>query len=214
MLFRSMLSAICTYFTFKLFLFVCRWMHPWYNFCLNKQGEKWPLFYSIQGLYPYSKSWPWPSACLRYLAISHSSRTTCILGNASRDAIQRVNGLVFRTGSIANVSWHSFPFNFKLQVIYVASGSSCDSFYGLYNTVYAYAPEVRGNSFQPPATNINPSNAELWAGMIAGVTSLVLQFCLKIILFSINRFSVPSSLRRTRMPPSTTQLYNWTVISS
>jgi len=77
-------------------------------------------------------------------------------GRATVAAIRAVHGQVFAEGSIANV-------------IYIASGSSCDFFYGTGGVVYAYAPEVRGTSFQPPASNIIPSNEELWAGMLAQV---------------------------------------------
>jgi hypothetical protein len=75
-------------------------------------------------------------------------------GNAAVTAIRGVNGLSFAMGSIA-------------RVIYVASGSSCDWFYGTHGVTQGWAPEVRGSSFQPPASNIGPSNNELWAGMIA-----------------------------------------------
>jgi carboxypeptidase A2 len=78
-------------------------------------------------------------------------------GKAAGDAIRAVHGQVFRTGSIANV-------------IYIAAGSSVDQFYGVDNVIFSYAAEVRGNSFQPPASNIMPSNEELWAGFLAGVT--------------------------------------------
>jgi len=105
-------------------------------------------------VHAFGNMWMHPWGYTRTLSRDNARMLAC--GNAARDAIRGVNGLTFRTGSIANV-------------IYVASGSSCDSFYGLWGTVYSYAPEVRGNSFQPPAANINPSNAELWAGMIAGV---------------------------------------------
>jgi hypothetical protein len=76
--------------------------------------------------------------------------------DATRDAIRAVNGLNFATGPIS-------------RVIYVASGSSCDWFYGEHGVKYAFAPEVRGTSFQPAASNIAPSNDELWAGMLAQV---------------------------------------------
>jgi len=79
-------------------------------------------------------------------------------GAAAVAAIRGVNGLNFAMGSIA-------------RVIYVASGSSCDWFYGTHGVVQAWAPEVRGTSFQPPATNIGPSNNELWAGMISQATN-------------------------------------------
>jgi len=77
-------------------------------------------------------------------------------GKATVAAIYAVNQQQFAEGTIANV-------------IYIASGSSCDYFYGQTRVIYAYAPEVRGTSFQPPASNIMPSNRELWAGMMAQV---------------------------------------------
>lgn len=80
-------------------------------------------------------------------------------GDATVAAIRGVHGQVFASGSIANV-------------IYLASGSSCDHFYANHGTVYAYAPEVRGNSFQPAASNIVPSNEELWAGFLAQVANI------------------------------------------
>jgi len=77
-------------------------------------------------------------------------------GKATVAAIYAVHQQQFAEGTIANV-------------IYIASGSSCDYFYGQTRVIYAYAPEVRGTSFQPPASNIMPSNRELWAGMMAQV---------------------------------------------
>jgi len=105
-------------------------------------------------VHAYGNMWMHPWGYTYALTPDHGRQLQC--GDASRDAIRAVNGLTFRTGSIANV-------------IYIASGSSCDNFYGLNNVVYTYAPEVRGTSFQPPATNIGPSNAELWAGLLAQV---------------------------------------------
>jgi hypothetical protein len=77
-------------------------------------------------------------------------------GDATADAIRGVSGYSFVTGTIA-------------EVIYVASGSSCDWFYTAHGVTYAYAPEVRGRSFQPSANEIRPSNDELFAGMLAQV---------------------------------------------
>jgi hypothetical protein len=77
-------------------------------------------------------------------------------GDATAAAIHGVSGYRFVTGTIA-------------EVIYVASGSSCDWFYKDEGVVYAYAPEVRGTSFQPSTTQIKPSNDELFAGMVAQV---------------------------------------------
>lgn len=103
-------------------------------------------------VHAFGNMWMHPWGYTRTLSRDNARMQAC--GDASRDAIRAVNGLNFRTGSIANV-------------IYVASGSSCDDFYGRNNVVFSYAPEVRGGSFQPPASNIGPSNAELWAGMLA-----------------------------------------------
>jgi len=94
--------------------------------------------------------WGWTTA------LSSDDAAMSGAGKATVAAIQGVNGLRFAEGSIANV-------------IYIASGSSCDYFYGQTKVIYAYAPEVRGSSFQPPASNIGPSNNELWAGMLAQV---------------------------------------------
>jgi hypothetical protein len=105
-------------------------------------------------VHAYGNMWMHPWGYTYALPRDNTRQLEC--GNASRDAIRSTNGLIFRTGTIANV-------------IYIASGSSCDNFYGLNNIVFTYAPEVRGSSFQPPASNINPSNAELWNGMIAQV---------------------------------------------
>lgn len=105
-------------------------------------------------VHAYGQMWMHPWGWTRSLSADDADMQRC--GDATRDAIRSVNGLTFRTGTISNV-------------IYVASGSSCDWFYGERGVKYSYAPEVRGTSFQPPASNIAPSNAELWAGMIAGV---------------------------------------------
>jgi len=73
---------------------------------------------------------------------------------ASRSAILSQSGSNFAIGPITNV-------------IYQASGSTCDHAYALNNVKYAYALEVRGRSFQPSPSEISISNGELWAGMLA-----------------------------------------------
>jgi len=73
---------------------------------------------------------------------------------ASRDAIVTESGNRFDIGPITNV-------------IYQASGSTCDHAYALNGIKYAYALEVRGRSFQPPPNEIVGSNEELFEGMIA-----------------------------------------------
>lgn len=103
-------------------------------------------------VHAYGQMWMHPWGWTTALSSDNAIMQRC--GDATAAAIRATNGLSFRTGTIANV-------------IYIASGSSCDHFYGENGVVYSYAPEVRGSSFQPPTSNIGPSNAELWAGMIA-----------------------------------------------
>ena len=76
---------------------------------------------------------------------------------ASRDAIITQSGNRFDIGPITNV-------------IYQASGSTCDHAYALNGIKYAYALEVRGRSFQPPPSEISGSNDELFEGMLAQLT--------------------------------------------
>jgi hypothetical protein len=103
-------------------------------------------------VHAYGQMWMNPWGWTTSLPSDYTAMKAC--GDASRDAIKDAEGLTFATGSIANV-------------IYIASGASCDWFYSKLGTVYAYAPEVRGNSFQPNPVNIMPSNRELLAGMKA-----------------------------------------------
>jgi len=109
-------------------------------------------------VHAYGKMWMHPWGWSKTLAADDAKMTGA--GKATVAAIYAVNQQQFAEGSIANV-------------IYVASGSSCDYFYGQTQVIYAYAPEVRGTSFQPPASNIVPSNKELWAGMMAQVKYVI-----------------------------------------
>mmetsp|Transcript_17331 Transcript_17331/g.19726 ORF Transcript_17331/g.19726 Transcript_17331/m.19726 type:complete len:577 (-) Transcript_17331:239-1969(-) len=77
---------------------------------------------------------------------------TCM--RAAADAFRSVAGNSLTTGSSANA-------------IYVASGGSDDWFYSALDVVFSYTAEVRGNSFQPAASNIVPSNLEVFAAMVA-----------------------------------------------
>jgi len=105
-------------------------------------------------VHAYGRMWMHPWGYTTALCKDDAAMTGA--GQATVAAIRATHGQVFAEGSIANV-------------IYIASGSSCDYFYGTTGVIYAYAPEVRGTSFQPPASNIIPSNEELWAGMLAQV---------------------------------------------
>lgn len=105
-------------------------------------------------VHAYGKMWMHPWGWTNALPADDAKMSGA--GKATVAAIYAVNQQSFAEGTIANV-------------IYIASGSSCDYFYGQTGVIYAYAPEVRGTSFQPPASNIMPSNQELWAGMLAQV---------------------------------------------
>jgi hypothetical protein len=105
-------------------------------------------------VHAYGQMWMNPYGSQKALPEFYSDMKAA--GDATADAIRGVSGYSFVTGTIADV-------------IYVASGSSCDWFYTEHGVTYAYAPEVRGRSFQPSATEIKPSNDELFAGMIAQV---------------------------------------------
>lgn len=87
-------------------------------------------------------------------AADFQEMTRCMI--AAKDAIKETNGLDFTIGSSA-------------RAIYVASGGSDDWWYSAFGLKQAYTIECRGDSFQPPPSNIIPSNAEIFAGMIAQV---------------------------------------------
>jgi len=114
-----------------------------------------PLEVSIfMDIHAYGNMWMHPWGKNNQLPADNTVMQQC--GDASALAIRQVNGLTFRTGTV-------------FRVIYQASGVSVDSMYANKGIVFSYTPEVRGTSFQPPASNIMPSNLELWAGMIAQV---------------------------------------------
>eukprot|EP00924_Labyrinthula_sp_SR-Ha-C_P011720 snap_masked-scaffold_17-processed-gene-6.41-mRNA-1 protein AED:1.00 eAED:1.00 QI:0/-1/0/0/-1/1/1/0/472 len=75
---------------------------------------------------------------------------------AAVDAIQDVSGRRWAYGGIA-------------ETIYVASGNSVDWFYADQDILHSYTVELRGTSFQPSATNIVPSNEEMFAGFVANM---------------------------------------------
>jgi len=90
-------------------------------------------------VHAYGNMWMYPWGYTYTLPSDNARMLRC--ADATAAAIRGVNGLNFRTGSIANV-------------IYIASGSSCDNFYGSNGVVFSYAPEVRGTSFQPPCPTL------------------------------------------------------------
>jgi len=48
-----------------------------------------------------------------------------------------------------------------------AAGASDDYFYFELGVIYSFTVEMRGNSFQPPPSNIMPNNEEVFAGTVA-----------------------------------------------
>mmetsp|Transcript_1991 Transcript_1991/g.2851 ORF Transcript_1991/g.2851 Transcript_1991/m.2851 type:complete len:595 (+) Transcript_1991:624-2408(+) len=107
-------------------------------------------------VHAYGSMWMSPYGWTNSLppTADYSRMNTC--GQAAADAIRGVNGLNFAVGSIANV-------------IYTVAGGSNDFFYETHNIIYGYGIEVRENSFQPPTSNIMPSNLEMFEGMRAAV---------------------------------------------
>ena len=100
--------------------------------------------------------WMFPYGYTKELPTEPDYERMAANAEATALAIKGVHQKNFETGTIANV-------------IYEASGSSCDWFYAVHGVVYAFAPEVRGTSFQPSTSEIVPSCEELYAGMLAQV---------------------------------------------
>jgi carboxypeptidase A2 len=78
---------------------------------------------------------------------------------AARNAVQSTGGQSWQYGPVCTV-------------IYPASGSTVDYAYDKAGIIYAYTPEVRGNSFNPPTSQISPNYLEQWAGMVAMVDQI------------------------------------------
>jgi carboxypeptidase A2 len=85
------------------------------------------------------------------------------VGNLAAAAIQSVNGLRFTVGT-------------PPDILYVAAGGSFDWAKEKAGIAYAYSPELRPataaqGGFDIPASNITPSGAETFAGIVATVTN-------------------------------------------
>jgi len=81
---------------------------------------------------------------------------------AARNAIQSTGGQSWQYGPVCSV-------------IYPASGSTVDYCHDKSGMVYAFTPEVRGNSFAPSASLIEPNYREQWAGLVAMVDAIAQQ---------------------------------------
>lgn len=84
-------------------------------------------------------------------AVDYDRMEQCM--DAAATALKAVNGLQYDFGGAADL-------------LSVAAGASDDFFYFDYGVIYSYTVEMRGNSFQPPASNIILNNVELFAGMV------------------------------------------------
>jgi hypothetical protein len=104
------------------------------------------------GTFPTSACQTNPRDCGVEDDTDYEHQTQCAA--ASVEAIRTSSNANFRAGPIT-------------YVIYQASGGTCDHAYGVEGVKYAYTPEVRGNSFQPPTSELAPSNMELFAGTMA-----------------------------------------------
>jgi len=71
---------------------------------------------------------------------------------ASAAAVKAVNGNEYEYGDVCDV-------------IYQASGSTCDFAYGTGNVIHSYGVETSGNSFVAPISDIIPLSTEIWAGV-------------------------------------------------
>lgn len=62
---------------------------------------------------------------------------------------------------------YRFIYGPAADVLGPAAGASDDWFYFAYDVIYSFTLELRGRGFQPSASNIKPSNAEITAGVLA-----------------------------------------------
>jgi murein tripeptide amidase MpaA len=105
----------------------------------------------------YSQLWLMPWGSYSYKPVDYSELLR--VGNLAVDAIYSVNGLRFQAGT-------------PPDLLYVASGGSFDYVKATLGIKYAYSPELRPateiqGGFDIPPSNINPSGAENFAGLVA-----------------------------------------------
>jgi len=81
------------------------------------------------------------------------------VAQAAADAVQQTGGQNWVYGPVCSV-------------IYPASGSTVDYSHDKVGSEHAYTPELRGNSFTPPTSEIVPSFEEQWAGLVAMVDAI------------------------------------------
>jgi len=109
----------------------------------------------------YSQLWLVPWSAYSYKPADYDELMR--VGNLAAAAIESVNGLPFVVGT-------------PPDILYVASGSSFDWAKEKLNIAYAYGPELRPatadqGGFDIPPSNITPSGAEAFAGVVATVTN-------------------------------------------
>jgi len=112
-------------------------------------------------IHAYSQYWLVPWGGYSYKPSDYNELLR--VGNLAATAIRGVNGLSFVVGT-------------PPDILYVAAGGSFDWAKAQLNIAYSYSPELRpgpnaSNGFDIPASNITPSGAETFAGIVATVTN-------------------------------------------
>lgn len=106
----------------------------------------------MQDVHSYSELWMFPYGGISADTPDYDKQMKC--SEAAVNAIFQSSG-------------NRWDFGPVYSTIYPAAGTSVDWFYDTLGVVYAMTSELRGTSFQPSASNIIPSNLEMFAAMEA-----------------------------------------------
>jgi carboxypeptidase A2 len=82
-----------------------------------------------------------------------------VVADATANAIQNTYGTTWTRGN-------------SCEVIYATTGGTDDYSKGAAGVKYAFCPELRGNRFDPPVTNVPLSFNEFWNGIVAMCDSI------------------------------------------
>lgn len=114
----------------------------------------------VNDVHAYGEYWMSPFAGTTNLPVDVAAHDQC--NKAVYDAIKANSGLEFKIGPVATT-------------IYEASGGAVDYFYEENAIIHSYTYEARGGGrtglagFQPPTSNIMPSNIEMYEGLYAAM---------------------------------------------
>lgn len=106
-------------------------------------------------VHAFSQMWMWPWGYTRDLPVDETAMAKC--GNAGARALESVNGMYMRTGTIS-------------RTIYKCGGTSLDWIYANLGIKYTYALELRDTGrygFLLPANQIVPAASEFMEGLEA-----------------------------------------------